>query len=195
MEKHATIGSVTSMRRGRKTVTKRRNLIRASPGGSGFGGGGIPSLSARFCRMIFLYVSSWNAEKISAARPIINIGHCVHLHPFAMTANPPTGGPIAGPRNGASKNTALAAALDNGGHRSEFVPAPIARQPAPKAPAKKRQTKKEAKPCEKPAPKVNRREIGMVNMYASLRPNVSESGADTMGPKANPAEGQSERLG
>jgi hypothetical protein len=98
------------------------------------------SFLARLWRMIFLYVSSWKTPKISAARPIINIGHCVHLHPFAMTANPPTGGPIAGPRKGASKNTALAAALDIGGQRSELVPAPIARQPAPKAPAKKRQT-------------------------------------------------------
>lgn len=52
---------------------------------------------------------------------------------------------MAGPRNGASKKTALAVALDIAGHRSEFVPAPIARQPAPKAPAKKRQTSKEPK--------------------------------------------------
>jgi hypothetical protein len=52
---------------------------------------------------------------------------------------------MAGPRNGASKKTALAVALDIGGHRSEFVPAPIARQPAPKAPAKNRQTSKEPK--------------------------------------------------
>ena len=105
----------------------------------------MSSFLARLCRMIFLYVSSWNAPKISAARPIINTGHWVHLHPFAITANPPTGGPMAGPRKGASKNTALAAALDIGGQRSELVPAPIARQPAPKAPAKKRQTTSEPK--------------------------------------------------
>jgi hypothetical protein len=94
---------------------------------------------------------------------------------------------MAGPRKGTSTKTALAVALDTGGHRSEFVPAPIARQPAPKAPAKKRQTSREPKFCDNPAPKVNKREIGMVHRYASLRPKVSDRGAETIGPKANPA--------
>ena len=48
------MGSVKSMRRGRRMVTRRRNLMRAKPGGRGFGGGGMLSRLARDCRMIFL---------------------------------------------------------------------------------------------------------------------------------------------
>ena len=51
------MGSVNNIEMGLKSVTTRRNLIAAIPVGPVCGGGGIPSFLARFCRMIFLYVS------------------------------------------------------------------------------------------------------------------------------------------
>ena len=87
---------------------------------------------------------------------------CVHLHPLYCAANPPTTGPKAGPRNGASTNNDVATARFTGGQMSAFVPAPTARLGEPKNPAKKRQTSSDAKFGEKPAPKVNNAARGRV---------------------------------
>ena len=70
------------------------------------------------------------------------------------------GGPIAGPRNGASRNTELAAARCWGSQMSELVPAPTAKQPEPRAPARKRHVQRAPKVWQKPAPRVKRSEGG-----------------------------------
>ena len=110
--------------------------------------------------MIFLYVSLLGMVMRKAGRPAIRMVHCVQRQPLASVAKPPTSGPMAGPRKGASRNRAEAAARLKGGKRSEFVPAPTARQPEPRMPARKRQTRSEARFWLKPAPRVKRRESG-----------------------------------
>jgi hypothetical protein len=55
--KTPTIGSVTSMWIGRRTVTVRKNLSFAVVEGKGLGGGGRPRFLRRRRRRVFLYVS------------------------------------------------------------------------------------------------------------------------------------------
>ena len=75
----------------------------------------------------------------------MRIGHCVQRQPLFWSAKPPTRGPMAGPRNGARRNRAEAEARSKGAKRSDCVPAPTARHPEPRVPARKRQTRKVAK--------------------------------------------------
>jgi hypothetical protein len=51
------------------------------------------------------------------------IGHCVHLQPLYWAAKPPTAGPKAGPKNGASRKEEVETAREMGGQMSAFVPA------------------------------------------------------------------------
>jgi hypothetical protein len=60
------MGSVTSMWRGRSSVTVSKNLILAPAFGNGDGGGGIPSFLFRRWMMVFLYVSWVNKRKSCA---------------------------------------------------------------------------------------------------------------------------------
>lgn len=50
-------------------------------------------------------------------------GHCVHLQPLYWAAKPPTAGPKAGPKNGASRKEEVETARKMGGQISAFVPA------------------------------------------------------------------------
>ena len=70
---------------------------------------------------------------------------------------------------------------------SATVPAPVARVAEPRKPARKRQTMREAKVREAPAPAVNTRREVKVPIYTGRRPNVSDMGAITNGPNARPS--------
>jgi hypothetical protein len=68
--------------------------------------------------------------------------------------------PKAGPANGANKNKLVAIALNFGGNKSAFVPAPTAKTGLPVVPARNLQTRKPANELLNPAPRVKSMEMG-----------------------------------
>ena len=110
-----------------------------------------------------------------------------HLQPTVMETKPPRIGPSIGPMNGAVANMDDARPRRESGKRSAITPPALVRGKAPKAPARKRKTSRDAiflQPADAPM-KAAIRPCETTN--GIFRPYNSDSGAYRAGPMANPS--------
>jgi hypothetical protein len=184
MLRDATIGSVTSIRRGFKRMMVRvwRRVRSAESGG----GGAMFNLFARCCKMVFLYVSLWKREKrydATKKKTSTHSTHCQSLREFiyaAMTGLTPVA--TKGPR----ENKVVMVDLWLGGKISAPVPDPTANTGPPNAPAKNRKMIIVQMFGAKPAPRVKSVKIGIDMRYTARLPSTSLAGEPIKGPNANP---------
>lgn len=94
--------------------------------------------------------------------------------------------PSAGPMNAAAEYVPIARPRCEAGNKSEIVPPELPKGDEPKKPARNRRTIKVQMFCEPAAPALNAVMQIKVQMKITRRPDVSLSGAQTNGPKANP---------
>lgn len=109
-----------------------------------------------------------------------------HLHPTAELWKAPAIGPITGPNKGPNPKSAIAAPLLSAGTTSEMVPPPTVCGAEPAQPAKNLKANSIPTPLLRAHPTLARTNTRPDMWYMYLRPYISDKGAMTIGPMANP---------